>query len=46
MKDVPVVQFLTMVLAFFICLSQALVDIAVYFINPSSRIAGHRKAAS
>ncbi|MDR2610662.1 MAG: ABC transporter permease [Clostridiales Family XIII bacterium] len=46
MKDVPVVQFLTLVLAFFICLSQALVDIAVYFINPASRAAGRGKAAA
>jgi peptide/nickel transport system permease protein len=37
-KDVPVVQFLTMMLAFFICLASALVDIGVYFANPQSRI--------
>jgi peptide/nickel transport system permease protein len=46
MKDVPVVQFLTLVLAFFICLSSALVDIAVYFINPASRSRRRRRIAS
>ncbi|MDR1068153.1 MAG: ABC transporter permease [Clostridiales Family XIII bacterium] len=44
MKDVPVVQFLTLVLAFFICLSSAVVDIAVYFINPAAR-AGRKRGA-
>ncbi|MDR0854035.1 MAG: ABC transporter permease [Clostridiales Family XIII bacterium] len=37
MKDVPVVQFVTMVLAVMICLSSAVVDIAVYFADPQSR---------
>jgi peptide/nickel transport system permease protein len=37
MKDVPVVQFLTMMLSAFICLASALVDIGVYFINPRTR---------
>jgi peptide/nickel transport system permease protein len=46
MKDVPVVQFLTLVLAFFICMSSMLVDIAVYFINPASRVRKQRGTAS
>jgi peptide/nickel transport system permease protein len=37
MKDVPLVQFLTLVMAFFICLSGAIIDIIVYFINPFLR---------
>jgi peptide/nickel transport system permease protein len=41
MKDVPVVQFLTMLLSFFICLTSAFVDIGVYFLNPRTRI--HRR---
>ena len=36
-KDVPVVQFLTLTLGFFICLASAIVDILVYFINPRAR---------
>ena len=36
LKDVPVVQFLTLILAFFICLTSALVDVGVYFLNPVS----------
>ncbi|MDR0554787.1 MAG: ABC transporter permease [Treponema sp.] len=33
-KDIPVVQFLTLALAFFICLTQAAVDIGIYFLDP------------
>lgn len=33
-SDVPVVQFITIMLAFLICLTSALVDIMVYLINP------------
>jgi len=35
-RDVPVVQFLALMMAVIICLSSALVDIIVYIINPQS----------
>ncbi|MCL2492571.1 MAG: ABC transporter permease [Clostridiales bacterium] len=38
--DVPVIQFIALMLASMICLASAVVDIAVAFINPLSR--GHR----
>jgi len=36
-RDVPVVQFIALVLAVVICLSQALMDILVYLLNPNMR---------
>ena len=35
-RDVPVVQFIALALAVVICLTSALVDIAVYLINPAT----------
>jgi len=35
--DVPVVQFIALMLSFFICASQMIVDVIVYFINPDTR---------
>ncbi|MDR1953448.1 MAG: ABC transporter permease [Clostridiales Family XIII bacterium] len=43
MKDVPVVQYLTMLLSFFICLASAVVDIGVYFLNPQTRYRGRAR---
>jgi peptide/nickel transport system permease protein len=35
--DVPVVQFIALMLAFIVCFASAVVDIAVYLIDPTSR---------
>jgi len=36
-RDVPVVQFIALMLSFFICAAQMIVDIIVYFVDPGTR---------
>ncbi|MDR2602139.1 MAG: ABC transporter permease [Spirochaetaceae bacterium] len=33
-KDVPMVQFLTLAVSFFICVTSAVIDVCIYFANP------------